>query len=82
VHIKKFCILLFIGTLTICILPFGLAEADEQSCLHCGMYKSKFEHSWMNIQYGDGSVTSVCSVHCAAIEMALHTGKMMRSWGL
>jgi nitrous oxide reductase accessory protein NosL len=33
----------------------------------------------MNIQYGDGSVTSVCSVHCAAIEMALHTGKMIQN---
>jgi nitrous oxide reductase accessory protein NosL len=42
------------------------------------MYQSKFEHSWMNIFHQDGSVTAVCSIHCAAIDMALHTEKNIR----
>ena len=32
----------------------------------------------MNIFHEDGSVTAVCSIHCAAIDMALHTEKTIR----
>jgi len=42
------------------------------------MYQSKFKHSWVNIVYDDGSTTGVCSIHCAAIDMALHTHKNIR----
>ena len=42
------------------------------------MYKSKFEHSWVKIVHDDGSVTEVCSIHCAAIDMALHTEKTIQ----
>ena len=78
-QIKKFCFLLLLGILAISSFPLGFAEAGEQSCSYCGMYKSKFEHSWMNILHDDGSVTSVCSVHCAAIDMALHTEKIIQN---
>ena len=53
----------------------GFAYAEEQSCFYCGMYRSKFEHSWVIITHEDGSNEGVCSIHCAAIDMALHTGK-------
>jgi nitrous oxide reductase accessory protein NosL len=32
----------------------------------------------VNIEHNDGSVTAVCSIHCAAIDMALHTEKSIR----
>lgn len=49
--------------------------ADENSCAYCGMKKAMFGHSWMNIERMDGSAVGVCSVHCAAIDMALNMDK-------
>jgi copper chaperone NosL len=54
-------------------LSGNFAFADENSCSYCGMKKAMFGHSWMNIERMDGSVVGVCSVHCAAVDMALHT---------
>ena len=54
----------------------GFAHAEEQSCFYCGMYRSKFEHSWVIITHEDGSNESVCSIHCAAIDMALAHGQI------
>jgi nitrous oxide reductase accessory protein NosL len=56
----------------------GFADAKSSSCFYCGMYQSKFEHSWVIITHEDGSTASVCSIHCAAIDMALHTDKAIR----
>ena len=78
VHFRKIYLLLCLCVLFIYSFPAGFAEAQEQSCFYCGMYKSKFEHSWMNIVHDDGSTTGVCSIHCAAIDMALHTEKTIR----
>jgi len=39
------------------------------------MYRSRFGHSWVVIEHEDGSKEGVCSVHCAAIDMALHPEK-------
>ena len=56
----------------------SVAQAEDQSCFYCGMYQSKFEHSWVIITHEDGSRDSVCSIHCAAIDMALHTDRPIR----
>lgn len=40
------------------------------------MEKAKFGHSWMEITYDDGTKNGFCSLHCAAIDMALHTDKV------
>ena len=66
------------GTVTLVIVFLLLQEsafAGEVSCKYCGMRKSLYGHSWMVFHYDDGSVDDFCSLHCAAIEMALHTGK-------
>ena len=49
--------------------------AEEQACHYCGMKKMMFGHSWMMIEREDGSVVGVCSVHCAAVDMALNIDK-------
>jgi len=49
--------------------------ADENSCAYCGMKKAMFGHSWVTVTHEDGSVVGVCSVHCAAIDMALNIDK-------
>ena len=67
--------------MSILILLFVLMTpvfSEEESCIHCGMYKAKFGHSWVVIEHDDGTLEGVCSVHCAAIDMALHTDKGVR----
>jgi len=75
---RKIRLLVCLCALSFCTFPGVFAEAQEQSCFYCGMYRSKFEHSWVIIVHEDGSSVSVCSIHCAAIDMALHPGKNIR----
>ena len=66
----------FLLAILTCVLMFsGVALADNDSCIHCGMLKAKFGHSWVVIEHEGGDIEGVCSVHCAAIDMALHTDK-------
>ena len=74
-YLRKIYLLLCLCILSISSFPAGFAEAQEQSCAYCGMYRSKFGHSWVIITHEDGSSESVCSIHCAAIDMALHPDK-------
>jgi len=49
------------------------AQEDVQqhpSCKFCGMDRAKFAQTRMVISYQDGSSTGVCSIHCAAVELA------------
>lgn len=45
------------------------------SCKHCGMDREKFAHSRMHIEYDDGSTVGTCSIHCAAIDLAINIDK-------
>jgi len=68
------------GLVIISITAFIVASgsfvlADENACHYCGMKKAMFGHSWVSIEREDGSVVGVCSVHCAAIDMALNIDK-------
>ena len=65
--------IIFIAALV--IAAGGFALADENACHYCGMKKAMFAHSWVNVEREDGSVVGVCSVHCAAIDMALNIDK-------
>lgn len=54
------------------------AESDiaaHASCAYCGMDRQQFGHSRMLIVYDDGTSVGVCSVHCAAMDLALHLDK-------
>jgi nitrous oxide reductase accessory protein NosL len=62
------------------VLAFGLLSstfllAEDSACHYCGMKKAMFAHSWVNIEREDGSTVGVCSVHCAAVDMALNIDK-------
>jgi copper chaperone NosL len=55
-----------------------LAQDDVQkhsACQYCGMDRAKFAHSRMMAVYEDGSSAGTCSIHCEAIEFALHIDK-------
>jgi len=51
------------------------AMAEEGACQYCGMKKAMFGHSWVLIEREDGTLVGVCSVHCAAVDMALNIDK-------
>ena len=64
------------------LLVFGISSAavaehmhGKDGCPLCGMDKEKFGHTWMTIEYDDGSKTGFCSIHCAAIELATRIDK-------
>jgi len=40
--------------------------------------KAKFGHSWVIIEHEDDTIEGVCSVHCAAVDMALHIDKPVK----
>lgn len=57
------------------IAPVALAApaadvVQSPSCRYCGMDREKFSHSRMFITYEDGSTAAICSLHCAAVELA------------
>jgi len=49
------------------------AAAEAVSCIYCGMDKAKFGYSWIVIVNDDDTSAELCSVHCAAIYLALNT---------
>jgi copper chaperone NosL len=45
------------------------------ACKYCGMNREMFAHSRMLIEYSDGSKVGLCSLHCAAVDLALNIDK-------
>jgi nitrous oxide reductase accessory protein NosL len=45
------------------------------SCKYCGMNREMFAHSRMLTEYSDGSKEGTCSLHCAAVDLALNLDK-------
>ncbi len=62
--------------LTLLVLSPALLWAGHQdiaahtTCRFCGMDRQQFSHSRMLIHYEDGSQTPLCSLRCAAVELA------------
>ena len=59
---------------------FAFVEAQEDvqkhsSCKYCGMDRQKFAHSRIFIEYDDASSVGTCSIHCAAVDLALNIDK-------
>ena len=55
------------------------AQGDDvqqhPSCKYCGMDRAKFGHTRMLIEYEDGTSVGTCSIHCAAVDLALTIDK-------
>jgi len=63
-----------------CILVTAAAFAQDDikkypSCKYCGMDREKFGHSRMLMEYDDGTSLGACSLHCMAVELAIHIDK-------
>ncbi len=72
--------------MTVCLLFVGFASAQTKDDVHlhkecklCGMDRGMFDFSRMLIEYDDGSIAAVCSVHCAALDLANNIDKTPRS---
>ena len=72
-----------VGFIFIMVLGFTLtglvwAQDDIQkhpSCKYCGMDRAKFAHSRVFIENDDGTTEGTCSLHCAAVDLALNIDK-------
>jgi copper chaperone NosL len=49
--------------------------AAHPACPYCGMDRQKFAHSRIYIEFDDGSTLGTCSLHCAAVDLAVHIDK-------
>jgi copper chaperone NosL len=65
-----------------CLMLVGNAwgtQSDDisqfNSCKFCGMDRGKFAHSRILIDYEDGSAVGTCSIHCAAVDLAINIDK-------
>jgi nitrous oxide reductase accessory protein NosL len=58
------------------ITGFALAAPPDldkyRTCNYCGMDRSKYGHSRMLIEYDDGTSVAACSLHCAAVDLAVN----------
>ncbi len=69
-----------------CLVFGGMAFAQTKddirqykACIHCGMDRGSFDFSRMLIEYDDGTIAAVCSIHCAAIDLANNIDKTPKS---
>ncbi len=76
-------VLLGIGaSIVLCLFPavfFAQGHDDVRNhpnCKYCGMNREQFAHSRALIEYEDGTTVGMCSIHCAAVELALQIDKI------
>lgn len=50
-------------------------QTEHPACKYCGMDRNTFAHSRVYIKYDDNSTMGTCSLHCAAMDMALNIDK-------
>ncbi len=75
---KKLYIFMIVAVL--CFFVTGVVSAQDDikehpSCKYCGMDREKLAHSRMYIEYDDGTIVGTCSLHCAAIDLAINIDK-------
>lgn len=64
--------------LALCLPTLAMAQDDlakHKSCTYCGMDREKWGFSRVFIEYDDGSTDGTCSLHCAAVSLALNLDK-------
>lgn len=64
--------------LSLLLMPVGIAFAADAdiakhpSCKLCGMDREKWNFSRVYLEYDDGSTEGNCSIHCAAVSLAVN----------
>jgi nitrous oxide reductase accessory protein NosL len=77
---KKWGLLVLAVVFVLFMGMFVIAQAQEDiqkhpSCKYCGMNRQQFAHSRMLIEYDDESTVGTCSIHCAAVDLAINIDK-------
>ncbi|MDQ5988491.1 MAG: hypothetical protein CSYNP_04251 [Syntrophus sp. SKADARSKE-3] len=71
-----YCLLIIVCLLTGSVIWALENDVKEMpACKYCGMNREMFAHSRMLIEYNDGSKVGLCSLHCAAVDLALNLDK-------
>jgi copper chaperone NosL len=79
---KRILVYSFVVMCLVLMTAAALAQDDVKkygSCKYCGMDREKFAHSRMLIDYTDGTVVGTCSIHCAAVDLALNIDRMPKA---
>lgn len=70
----------------VCLIFGGLLVAQtkedvdlHKECKYCGMNRGMFDFSRMLIEYEDGTNAALCSIHCAAVDLANNIDKTPKS---
>ncbi len=81
-HLQSLTMILLIPFIILATGFFVPPSADAHEditkspfCPLCGMDRQKFAHCRTYIPYEDGSSFSGCSIHCAAVELAINIDK-------
>jgi nitrous oxide reductase accessory protein NosL len=74
---KKLSVLVI---LALCLLVTTVLFAQDDvkkysACKYCGMNREQYAHSRMLVEYDDGTAEGTCSLHCMAVELAIHIDK-------
>ncbi len=73
---KKIIFAILFSMSLVAVVSFAADKVEvPASCQHCGMDRTMFSHSRMLIEYDDGTSTGTCSLHCAAVELAIQINK-------
>jgi len=73
---KRRAIVLIIIALMLVASSVVFADTQgKKECPYCGMEKAKYGHSWVVIHYDNDKKIGLCSIHCAAVELATHIDK-------
>ena len=79
---KKVLVVLMV--LGLCFSAMAMMSAQDDikmypACKYCGMDRAKFAHSRVLLSYDDGTTIGTCSLHCAAVDLALNIDKTPKS---
>jgi len=77
--VKKILFLsVLVISLVLAVTAYSQTREDihlHKDCKYCGMDRGKFDFTRMLIEYDDGSKAAVCSLHCAAVDLANNIDK-------
>jgi nitrous oxide reductase accessory protein NosL len=80
---QRFIALGILAVILFCIARTGaFAQSDiedHRSCAYCGMDRKAYGFSRMLIQYEDGALVGVCSLHCAVVELGANQGRTVKT---
>jgi copper chaperone NosL len=79
--LKGFSVLLAVAFVVVGGVASYAADdtARFPSCKYCGMDREKFAHSRVLIEYNDGTTEGFCSLHCAAVDLAVNIDRTPKS---